>query len=91
MVLYKRKYIEDFLIYFISSFSTNENELQTVWYRTNNSKEKKAIQDMEELSVSDSKESVPGQKEILPENKRHERTVCSKKVDSINYNLFNFI
>lgn len=26
---YKRKYIKEFLIYFISFFSTNENELQT--------------------------------------------------------------
>lgn len=89
--MYKRKYIEDFLICFISSFSTNENELQTMWYRTNNSKDKKTTQDVEELSVSDSKESVPGQKEALPENKRHETTVWSKKVDSINYNLLTFI
>lgn len=63
--MYKRKYIEDFLIYFISSFPTNVNELQTMWYGTNNSKEKKTTQDMEELSVSDSKECVPDRKRYL--------------------------
>lgn len=67
VVVYKREYLKEVLIYFISSFSTNENELELTWTRRNNSKENFNSPRYEE-SVSAWLKGVTGQKEILSES-----------------------
>lgn len=67
--MYKRKYIKEFLLSFISSFSLKENELQTSCYRIRNSKEKiNSPRRGDTARVSDLKEFVPGQRGVLPES-----------------------